>query len=515
MAAINTPVQWEVMLLGQDISEDVESIGTLTNTLDVPRLTEYIVSDVSMRLMPNRYDYAPDKSSNFFTDNGHDASGYKAALVVKGGFRGEALQTLFSGRVIELTHEVVGQGFNLVATDRSIDLRDETITDFGIPKNNNLDPAGEQVGIRGRYNFAEPVTPVSEGSVSGTLGSHALTEVQNFDQEGMLSETEFQLGAGFTSIETEIADSASPTRILNTTYKAPFRGVSIDRIIRELLSAYSIPSTTAVLPEPIVTDPHWSYFSRPSYEIESPAPGPNNHLFGWNGYVTDFVRQGNGDMFFLYSHRGSEFRPKLIKYVASTDTWETITTAATHAEWWQLATTDFDEFFIIQTTGTWSTGLPTFGTYNAAEAGRATSIVKYTISTRQTNTYVNSGNIRPQLAVHYWSGFIKGTGHPLRNNARFGFLPDTRTGFHVAENAVWYRYANATQFGLARIRTATGSGEAVITNTIDEFANEASFDFTLDVSSRTIYASHTSIGESAGTLRTRHLVYTRSMPTSY
>ena len=509
-------VQWAVQILGKDVSADVDSIDSVQNRLDIPKLTEFSVSDLTLTLMPNLNDYAPEKASNFFTANAHVATGYRAPITVQGGFRGETLKTLFTGVIVELNHDVTGQGYRLVATDASVILRNETIQDFGLRKNSNLRIAGEQETIRGEYQFSEPVIPVSEGSVSGTLGGRTLTEVQNLANEGSLSEENFQLSNDGSELLTELAPTGNA--VLNATYKAPYRGIGIERIIRELLTTYAITPTAAKLPQMRTQTPHWSHISRPAYEVEY-ATGTNNTPFGWNGYVTDMVRNTNGDFYMLYSHRGRTILPQLLKYTAATDSWSSVRQASAHAEWWQLATTDFNEFFILQTTGLYEEGIPRRATYNPAEHTASTptqtSILKINLTDNTTTTFANSGTRRPQLAVNYWYGFIAGTGKLRANETRLGFLPDTRTGFRIAENALWYRFANTTQFGLARLRTSNGQGESVITLTRDEFANEASFDFTLDLTQRRIYASHTEIGETGNTLRSRHLVYYQAMPTSY
>lgn len=522
-------VQWKIFIQGVDVSEDVEEIQAIQNQLDVPRLTEYAVSDVTLVLMPNRYDYSPDKATNFFTQHplkptdvdaqGNPTtrgkqSGYRSSIEIQGGFRNQedSFETRFTGMVVELTHNVTGQGYRIVATDKSIDLRTDTITDFGLRKNNNIVSAPQQATVRGEFNFAEAVTPVSEGSVSGTLGGQALVETQNFANEGELDELNFQLTQDGATLLTEIAPDSATTN-LNATYKAPLRGVGLDRTIRNILEKYEIENPpSAQLPLMQSPTPHWSHISRPAYEIES-KDGTNRVPFGWNGYITDMVVQAStGDIFALYTHRGHTIQPHLLKYDASADTWSSIYQASAHAEWWQLATADFNEFFILQTTATYQNRLPTAGSYNPSEGSAQTSILKRNVSAGSLAVFANSGNLRPQAAVHYWYGFIKGTGRPRSNNPRFGFLPDSRTGFEVANNHVWYRFASSAQFGLAKIPTSAGSnqtGTAEIEIPRDAFANEASFDFTIDGS--TVYASHTTIGESGGNLRSRHLVYSKSI----
>ena len=509
-------LEWKVNILGVDVSEDVEYIETLQQRLDVPALTEYAVSDVSLYLMPNQFDYAPEKRFNFFTRNGGQQTGYHAPITIEAGERGGPLQTLFSGILVTLTQDVAGQGFQVIATDNSVLLRNHTISDFGLPKNSTLRQLTDATNPRGDWAFSDAVSPVSPGSVSGTLGGVNLVDTQNFGTEGILSPFNFQLAEEGTRIETErLPDDAEDA--LNVTYKAPFRGIGIERVIDALLTNAGIPNTPAKLPFMRASTPHWAFLSRPGYETEFAAPGPHPTAFGWNGYVTDYVRNpANGDIFCLYSHRGTTILPQLLTWTAATDTWSIVYQHGSHAEWWQLATADFEDFFILQTTGIYEQGVPRRGTYNAAEGSTRTSILKLGDGGQTSvSTFVGSGSRRPQLAVHYWYGFIQGTGKLRANNARFGFLPDTRTGLHIAENALWYRYANATQFGLARLRTSNGQGETVIVINRDEYANEASFDFTLDVPNRTIYGSHTTIGRQGNTTRSRHLVYSRAMPTSY
>ena len=513
-------IDWRMTILGVDVSADVEDIDVINLQLDVPNLTEYAVSEISFRLMPNQFDYSPDKSSNFFTANGAPATGHRAPVSLQAAVRGESLTTLFTGIIVELTQGVGEQFFRVVATDTSINMREGAIRNFGFDKSVILDAEQRVSGIYPEWVFPEPVTPVSDGSVSGTVDGQALTEVQNFPTEGVLDERNFRVTQDRTGVSTETLFTQSPD-LFHFNLRAPLRGVSIDRIMKTVLTDYGITATDAELPQMTSSIRHWSHIARPGYET-SGAVGtdPNLPPFGWSGYVTDMVRNpSNGDMFFLISHRGTNLRPQLLKYAESTDRWNVVYRATAHAEWWQLATADFETFFIMQTTGTYERGAPRFGTYNPTESTQSsparTSILKLDTSDSTTTVFANSGVLRPQMAVHYWYGFVQGTGKLLGNNPRFGFLPETRVGFHVAENAVWYRYANSTQFGLARLRTSNGQGEAVITNAIDKFNNEASFDFTLDTANREILASHTTIGASGNTLRSRHLVYRRDMPTSY
>ena len=511
-------IQYKVFILDVDVSEDVQQIDSIVNQLDVPNLTEYAVSEAAFILMPNLYDYSPDKASNFFTDNGHVATGHRAEVRIEGGIRGETLVTLFSGVLVEISHHIQGQSYRIVCTDKSIDIRSDTIHNFGLNKNNLLENAQVEFTYRGRYYYADAVAPVSDGSASGTLDGVPLTEVTSFASEGALNARNFQLTQDRTGISTE-TEAQNPSPALNSSYKAPLRGVSIDRIVKTILLDYGFTPPDTDIPPMTAGHPHWSHIARPGYELES-SVGRNNLAFGWNGYVTDMLHNpSTGELFFLYSHRADATRPQLLKYTPSTDRWASVYQASAHAEWWQMATADFETFFIMQSTGTYEAGAPRFGTYNPSEANQAsparTSILKLDTSDNTATVFANSGTRRPQMAVHYWYGFVQGTGKLLANQPRFGFLPETRTGFHVAENAVWYRYANSTQFGLARLRTSTGAGEAVITNTIDKFNNEASFDFVLDLPNREIFGSHTTIGASGNTLRSRHLVYKRTMPTSY
>ena len=83
--AIMDRSEWQVEIKDVDVSGDVESIESISSSLDTPELTEYTVSELTFSLRNRNYDYSPDKPSNFFSANGLSPNGFRAPIVIKAG----------------------------------------------------------------------------------------------------------------------------------------------------------------------------------------------------------------------------------------------------------------------------------------------------------------------------------------------------------------------------------------------------------------------------------------------
>ena len=534
---------WSVTLMGEDVSADVERIDNVSTSLDVPDLTEYVVSDVRVTLFNNRNDYSPDKSSNFFTDRMGTANGFNAEIVIEAGFSEDGTDSrmpVFSGRVVEVSHDVTPNSIQLVAVDRRIELQNNPITDFGLEKNNEIQRVARS-GPRGHHIFGEQVIPVSAESVREVQldtgqGTSTMMERQFLRDEGQLMPTNYLVDDAGEGIETEALTGENAT--INATYKAPYRGISIKRAIERILDKHDIEiRQNSINIEPIrLGEAIWNSHGRVGYELESIRSETgagrlqrNDYPFEWRGHVTDYVCDArNPDarvFYFLYSHKDQDTIPVLFKYEEESDSWSRVQNAPNHQEWWQLAaSSDFQTFFILRTNSTFEAGLPKLGTYNPALGARPedrvdTSCLRVDTSTDPPTltSMLETVDLRPQLSMNYWYGFRNTLPRGLKTNPLYGFLPDTRTGFQISGNALYYRYASDRQFGLARSRLTGGTAESVIAITRDNFHNHASFDFVIDTtaSPNVIYASHTNMARVNTELQSRLLVYKRDVPSNF
>ena len=542
--AIQNRTDWQVEVFhidemtgvetSRDISADVEEISSLSNSLDIPDLTEYTVSELSLVIFNHNYDYSPDKDPNFFRDLGYSPNGFRARIRVKARIveGSNDLETLFSGRIIELTHELQPGTFRVIAVDRRVDLQNNPLTNFGLEKNNNIARVIRR-GARGQHIFADSVIPISRESVTDGiltdslyhLNQSPMEEKQTLRDEGDLQPRFFKVDEDGTGIETEAVagDNAS----VNLNYRAPFRGITIERAIREILKRYDITPRGINIPTIATDDELWNSRGRPAYEIESVSPtsGRNEHLFQWRGQITDYLHNPDtNEFFFLYSHRNSPTRPALLRFRVSDGTWTKLFESCNHYEWWQLATKNFETFYILQSASNYNPdGLPRYGTYNPSLSASVTDTnclrlaltfdANGGVASSSPTELLTTANLRPQLSMHYWYGFRNTLPRSWKTNSNYGYLPDTRHGFEIAGNALWYRYASTRHFGLARNPLDSNAPQSVIQINRDTFQNEASFDFVIetdtddDKTPLNIYGSHTNMERVGMSLQSKLLVY--------
>ena len=117
------------------------------------------------------------------------------------------------------------------------------------------------------------------------------------------------------------------------------------------------------------------------------------------------------------------------------------------------------------------------GVASGLDSGFAASeiqIWKYVKSEGWADVFIRSDvEHRPQLGVHYHVGFTS------REFAWQGNAPGRYNGFEVENNILYYRYADETEFGVARA-DSEGNTVALLAAERDGYENHLNFDFTLD-----------------------------------
>ena len=202
------------------------------------------------------------------------------------------MKTIFSGRIIEVNHTLEPGIFQVVAVDRRVNLQNNQLTNFGLAKNNNIARVVRR-GARGQHIFADSVIPISTESVTRTTHNDGMTtESMNLKQtlrdEGNLNVLNFKVDEDGTGIETEAI--TGDNAIINTNYKAPFRGITVERAINEILDRYDINPQGIDIPTVNTDAAVWNSRGRPAYEIESAeASCNNNYEFQWRGQITDYL----------------------------------------------------------------------------------------------------------------------------------------------------------------------------------------------------------------------------------
>ena len=159
--------------------------------------------------------------------------------------------------------------------------------------------------------------------------------------------------------------------------------------------------------------------------------------WNWQGYIKDIAYDPTNQKYYmLYGQQHNNIADYLISYDVATDAWQRIATTETtintitrQYEMWQLATADFNDFYILATVHLTEGDEDTFvrGTYDALESN--TSHIKILKWTMRTNTWTTVDDINgnaPQLGCYY-SAFTP----PTDTITRYPMLPDTRHTFTI------------------------------------------------------------------------------------
>ena len=489
------PVIWKVLLDSgsdmEDISHLVIDIQGLTESLDIVRPIEFTTSDVRITVSDANSDF----SDNFTV-------GYKAPVTIKAGYLvsgAEQTEVLFSGEVISTVEDVKGRTFRMTVSDDSQKLREKEITDFGMEKHMSLLPGEENE--HGSYPFPEAVAPVSAGSFTGP----GLTKKDALRTEGDLDSDNVLFGEN--AIETEGGLRTENTVV---TLKAPYRWKRIETLIDKILAKYNVTQNQVDVDTFEFENAYLSTQGRVGYDLDA-SDSSNIENFAWEGYVTDFTYQAD-KFYFLYSSPVSSSRAKLISYTPASDEYAVLAESTSYEQWWRLAVSgDANTFYILGTSGISHLHQPVLGVYDPSEPYPQTFIKRFEQGTPPTlsnyysasNYYdeathrINSGHYPPVLGMYYHFGFAPGS---IR---RQGILPDTRKGFHLREvsmrDEIYYLYANATKFGVAKISTAGGTPVVVLSAERDGNFNWLGCDFTMD--GGVLYAGFTWQGATNSTIK--------------
>lgn len=262
---------WRVSILGKIIDSDrVISISDLEQQLDYPDLNEFTVSNTTITVRDPNEEFSPHNKNNFFTQNGGIKSGFRASVKVEAGLRDgdqDCYVTVFSGEVIQFSRNEKGATATIQASDRTQEIRNKNITNFGITKTFSIEE--ESSRTHGNYEVPPAIGPISQHSITRL---YAPDERPDYEKRADEDRT-FELYPGVgtpafvgpnspylyeqETLETEgdlrgsnnyeVTDSAiriergaleSP---LNVTCKVPYRNKNITTLVKQILNHTESP----------------------------------------------------------------------------------------------------------------------------------------------------------------------------------------------------------------------------------------------------------------------------------
>ncbi|RKU28916.1 hypothetical protein C6499_09550 [Candidatus Poribacteria bacterium] len=442
----------QLIILGERIDEKlIKSISPLNAELDYPDLTTFNIGNVSITLFDPDGEFNPNNSDdNFWTRHWNRADvpehynqvGYKGTVEIHIGYDRDGTiesEKIFEGEVANIRVNLQPPEVIIEAVDASQNLRPTKVDDFGIPRKVVL-PEDEDATYTGRYPFPAYSIP-AERSVSArtSIDQNEMADVGTIGTEGTASPLNYQIADN--SIETE-GGPLLPPNVPVATFKDIYRYKRIDTLLKNLLRHYDVQDFDIdILPQQ-TERPHFAANGRVGWELENLSTDLARE-WNWDGYVKDVAYDStNKKYYMLYGQQANHQPDRLIAYDVATDSWERIATTnitlrgvPREYEMWQLATDDFDNFYILATVHqTDADDELVRGTYDALESTfrepSQIAILRYQISTKTWTEIDDARGNQPQLGIQY-----RQFPHPLAFRNRLPMLPDTRTSFVIANFA--------------------------------------------------------------------------------
>ena len=464
-------ILWEVEIAGYDISDDVISVNNIAYELDLTVTGAFTVSECTLELSNDNNVY---QAGGAFYDKLAGQSPYQVPVIVRIGFRAEEdiFRRIFTGVILSISEIKESRDIRIVCIDQSAVLRDSLVENFGITKSDVRLNDGRQT-YQGEYDIPLALSPISDNSLSGTSGGRAL----NIQRDNQLN-----LVGNLNARNAKQTDNGLLTE----------GSLLQDNPIVEFKTSYSYIDQTALLSDLLR---HFNIHNIVADKILTSDATANDNIFqslgrvGFNIEPTAIIRYAkdmiaNSATNKLYVLSGSPYigaADYLYEYDRNRDTWRIVIYFSPSDEVWQIATEDYNIFYAMATSKRADINVLPNATYDSSEATSGNpskvKILKATIDEQKVESFIsNTSTYPPQLATFYSVGF------PRENasSSRYGKLPDNRSGFEVKGGRLYYRYATATTFGIARV-TSSGSPRQFMTPMLapDNYGNATSFAFCL------------------------------------
>lgn len=464
----NLPIAVKVLINSIDVTDDVHEFGEISFLSDDEIVGQYNSGEFRFVVRSPGNEFNPESSNNFFTDNSVAQDGIGVSVEVRSDY-GSGSTSIWSGKIVSLVFYAAdgSQGNEGLAAITAADISenlDEPITDFGTQKRFHLTPKTESQSVsrgNGVYPVLPAILPASDKSPKLHL---SLSEQGNLKErlrtEGDLDAENFIVSD--QGVETEGSQlSGLGTAFPQLEAKFPFRYEPIRHLISAIATKFSIPQHTVALFLENLGE-HFSSNGRIGYASIGNSGAEYDRDLSWEGFPTTRQIIGNNE-YSLYTINGTDTynKSRLLKF-SHTDLEETIVYSfSAGVEAYDMALLNDNEgYFIARDTS--DNAL----TYNTGRAISNTSvrILKVNWSTNAISTVVNRGSTYPvQGGTHY--AVARGT---------LGYsVPENRQGFEIYNNThLLYRYATATDFGVAAYNLSTGTVSSLISTKWDGHEND-------------------------------------------
>ena len=464
---------YRVLIEGLDVTDDLLEIPSVHQSLDVINPNEFVSDDASFTLSSDQGKYDGRVAGNFWEANGLNTNGYLSEIELWVDILDSAdvqSKLLFQGLIIEVQSSINSVRAVVNCVDRTYTLKNTPVAAVGLEKYSALHRVSEN--YQGIYAPDAGMLPIGRESASVVSG---------FDNVPIQRHTNAP-----EAVAGEPACYITPNAVLVRggylpddpllKFKTPYRSRHIEYLIKQISEA--------------------SGFFNAKVEINVASPAAEKHISSRGNVafniektkctrtVVDWLHDHTGDIFYmLLSHPSGYIQDLLVSYIPASDSYKTLKTFDAGIQVAQLASDDFNTFYVLVTKASDFDRIESpdppnhneavFDNLDSSRETEATRILKYVLSTDRQTTFVDGDDDYPaQIGLHYMAGFE----NPRHIRWREGIFAEARSTFRIYNNQLYYRYAKWNEFGVARA-TAGGSTTTLLSARRDDYFNMLNFDF--------------------------------------
>ena len=484
--------RFKIYIEGIDVSADLLEVPTLSESLDSVKVDVYTISssEIVLHNRHGRYNYRI--AGNFWETHNLNPYGYLNSIeIYVEVWNGRENPTytpylLFQGVIIANIDPLSEVRVRLKASDISYHLRksDMRSNRLGIRKAAETQ-AGSTTAIEGVYRLAPEMQPALASDANAQSDRRAITLKDTAnptisairDYTGFLTETDVRTEGG-------LLDEAVLMR-----YKTPHRNLPAEQALHYLSKIDRIYTVSADIHIPEVDEAFFSPRGNIAYDTED---GRTERV------PVDWIYdETHKQMYILLSapdtHIGGS---RLVRVDYETGRSAVLYEFERGRTAWQLASEDFDTFYILTSASTDDMDRSASDTpkdtqcaayrYDSAAPESDTRIIRYHKSFDDTTDFIDAdADYPPQVGCHYWTGF--GNAHYL--NPYEGIVAHTRSRFVAINGSLYYRYATDSEFGVAAVPADDSAVTPLFTEPHDAFFNHLNFAFDVDASGDVYMAS--------------------------
>ena len=466
-----------VEIAGIDVTADVSEFPTVSKSLDDISLNEYRANQVTLTLKSgrtNNYKYNDDVPDNFWQTNGLNPAGFQVPIhiSVESLVDGEYIShLLFAGVITKATANLGQTRVELRCVDISTELQNTLVQDFGtLEKYDSLRLRTDEISFQGIYTPESSLLPMQ--TFNAQAWSH-LTKL-SMRQLALPSEGQVIEGAAYLTPQELFTSGGILDYLPILRFKSQHRSEDVRFLVKQIALNKKVYNAEIDLPAVTLDAPY--LLNRGSV----PFSAENTRI---TRLLTDWVHDPSNDrILMMLSNPEAHLADLFVEYRLNADSYRTLHTFDKDIAVHRSARRNGSNYYIL-TSGKIRQDLSapqlprhsdaTGYIYDALAEGSEIKIYHYNTSSGTLTEHVaEDDTYPPQLGIHYWVGFET----EIYVDEFEGIRPDYRGGFKWHSNHLYYRYAKAGEFGVARVNTS-GTTTKMIEQTRLNYHNHLNFAF--------------------------------------